>query len=34
MDGGFLQFNNIDFYMVTPIEQIVQRSQDWDKPFS
>ena len=32
-DSGYLQFNNIDFHLVTPIEEIVRRSQDWGRPF-
>lgn len=32
-DSGFLQFNNIDFHLVTPIEELVQRTQTWDRPF-
>lgn len=33
-DGGFLQFNNIEFHLVTTIDEIVQRSMSWDRPFA
>ena len=32
-DSGFLQFNNMDFYLVQPIADLIQRSQDWERPF-
>jgi hypothetical protein len=33
-EGGFIAFNNIEFYLVTPVTELIQRSADWEKPFS
>ena len=33
-EGGLMQFNNIDFHLVTPIPEMVQRTKDWERPFA
>lgn len=32
-DSGFMQFNNVDFHLVTPLSEMIQRTADWDRPF-
>ncbi len=31
---GLNQFNNLDFYLVTPIPEMVAKSAEWPKPFA
>ena len=31
---GLNQFNNLDFYLVTPIPELVEKSAGWPKPFA
>jgi hypothetical protein len=34
MESGLSQFNNLDFYLVTPVPELIQRTASWTKPFS
>lgn len=31
---GMNQFNNLDFYLVTPVPELVAKSAEWPKPFA
>ncbi|HVV74727.1 MAG TPA: hypothetical protein VHC43_01730 [Mycobacteriales bacterium] len=33
-EAGLNQFNNLDFYMVTPIPEMIAKSAEWPKPFA
>ena len=33
-EAGLNQFNNLDFYMVTPVPELIQKSAEWEKPFA
>jgi hypothetical protein len=30
---GYSRFNNLDFYLVTPVPELIEKSAEWEKPF-